>query len=163
MLFNLVTLLYVFICFFLIGVVLLQSGKGGGLGSAFGGGGGGAGQQVFGGAGAGNILTKLTAISAALFMILSITLAYLSSSRDEGLGVAAEEQAAIAAQEDEEQEAADEQSGEDGTEAVGDPGTAELGGGPAPENLDPSANEAVLPEEPVLDLNPVEPSPGGTE
>ena len=96
-------------------------------------------------------------------MLLSITLAYLSSSRDEGLGIAAEEQAAIAAQEDAEQEAADGESAADGAETTGgDPGAAGLGEEPAPMNLDPSANEA-LQEEPVLDLNPVEPNPGGTE
>ncbi|NOY94034.1 MAG: preprotein translocase subunit SecG, partial [Deltaproteobacteria bacterium] len=64
---NFLTILYVAVCIFLILVVLLQSGKGGGMGG-IGGGMGGAGQQVFGGAGAGNLLTKLTGTSAALFM-----------------------------------------------------------------------------------------------
>ena len=89
------TVLYVFVCFFLILVVLLQSGKGGGMGSAFGGSGG-AGQQVFGGAGAGNILTKITAVSAALFMILSATLAYHSSKGQQALLRASERQQAEA-------------------------------------------------------------------
>jgi preprotein translocase subunit SecG len=75
------TILYVLVCFFLIMVVLLQSGKGGGMGSAF----GGTSQTVFGGAGAGNILTKLTAVGAASFMILSATMAYLSSSSESAL------------------------------------------------------------------------------
>ena len=78
------TIVYVLVCLFLILVVLLQSGKGGGMGTALGGGSGGA-QQVFGGAGAGNILTRATAVSAALFMILSATLAYMSSSPDASL------------------------------------------------------------------------------
>jgi preprotein translocase subunit SecG len=75
---TLLTVIYVFICIFLIFVILLQSGRGGGLGGL----GGGTGQQVFGGGGGTNILTRLTSISAALFMLLSVTLAYLSS-RDE--------------------------------------------------------------------------------
>jgi preprotein translocase subunit SecG len=73
--------LYILVCFFLILVVLLQSGRGGGMGSAF----GGTSQAVFGGAGAGNILTKFTAVGAALFMLLSATMAYVSSSSESAL------------------------------------------------------------------------------
>ena len=47
--------------------------------------GGGGGQTVFGGSGAGNLLTRLTTISAALFMILSATLAWMSSRGDSAL------------------------------------------------------------------------------
>src|SRR3954465_11991287 len=75
------TVLYVFVCLFLIFVVLLQAGKGGGMGTAF----GGSSQTVFGGAGAGNFLTRLTVVMAALFMVLSASLAYLSSSSDKAL------------------------------------------------------------------------------
>src|SRR5689334_4540882 len=75
------TILYVFVCVFLILVVLLQAGRGGGMGAAF----GGTSQSVFGGAGAGNFLTRLTVIMAALFMLLSATLAFLSSSSDKAL------------------------------------------------------------------------------
>jgi preprotein translocase subunit SecG len=75
------TILYVFVCIFLIFVVLLQAGRGGGMGAAF----GGSSQTVFGGAGAGNFLTRLTVIMAALFMVLSATLAFLSSSSDKAL------------------------------------------------------------------------------
>ena len=63
-------------------VVLLQQGKGGGMGAAFG---GGAAAQVFGGRGAGNFLTRATAICAAIFMLTSVSLAYLSSSGDRAL------------------------------------------------------------------------------
>lgn len=52
------------------------------MGAAFG---GGAAQQVFGGRGAGNLLTRATAVSATLFMITSVSLAYLSSSGDRAL------------------------------------------------------------------------------
>ncbi|MFZ1862583.1 MAG: preprotein translocase subunit SecG, partial [Polyangiales bacterium] len=72
--YTFVSIIYVFVCLFLILVVLLQSGKGGGLGSAFG---GGTSQQIFGGAGAGNLLTRLTAIFAFAFMGLSVWLAFL--------------------------------------------------------------------------------------
>jgi preprotein translocase subunit SecG len=44
---------------------------------------------VFGGSGAGNFLTRLTVISAALFMLLSATLTYVSSSGEQSLERAA--------------------------------------------------------------------------
>lgn len=81
-----ITVIYVFVCIFLILVVLLQAGRGGGMGAAF----GGSSQTVFGGAGAGNFLQRLTVASASLFMILSATLAYLSSSGEQSLERAAE-------------------------------------------------------------------------
>jgi len=79
------TVLYVIDCLFLILVVLLQAGKGGGLGALS----GGSTQSVFGGAGAANFMTRLTMVVAALFMILSGTLAYLSSSGQRALDDAA--------------------------------------------------------------------------
>jgi preprotein translocase subunit SecG len=78
-------ILYVMVCLFLILVVLLQAGKGG-MGAAF----GGSSQTVFGGSGAGNFLTRLTVISAALFMMLSATLTYVSSSGEKSLERASE-------------------------------------------------------------------------
>lgn len=89
--YTFISIVYVFVCLFLILVVLLQSGKGGGLGSAFG---GGASQQIFGGAGAGNLLTRLTAIFAFAFMALSVWLAYLSTSGEQALDRAVRQQAA---------------------------------------------------------------------
>jgi preprotein translocase subunit SecG len=77
---TVLSILHVVACIFLILVVLLQQGRGGGLGSAFGGGAGG--QQVFGGRGAGNLLTRLTAGFAVVFMTTSVTLAYLASAGD---------------------------------------------------------------------------------
>ena len=77
--------LYVMVCLFLILVVLLQAGKGG-MGAAF----GGSSQTVFGSSGAGNFLTRLTVISAALFMMLSATLTYVSSSGEKSLERASE-------------------------------------------------------------------------
>lgn len=81
MLQTFINIVHVFVCLVLVGVVLLQQGKGGGMGAAF----GGASSQVFGGRGAGNILTRATAICAAIFMLTSVSLAYLSSSGDRAL------------------------------------------------------------------------------
>jgi preprotein translocase subunit SecG len=81
MLSTFVNILHVFVCLVLMFVVLLQQGKGGGMGSAF----GGASAQVFGGSGAGNILTRATAICAGIFMLTSVSLAYMSSSGDRAL------------------------------------------------------------------------------
>lgn len=90
MLSTFVNIIHVFVCLVLMFVVLLQQGKGGGMGSAF----GGASAQVFGGSGAGNILTRATAICAGIFMLTSVSLAYLSSAKDSGLRakIAQEEQ-----------------------------------------------------------------------
>jgi preprotein translocase subunit SecG len=66
--------LHFIVCIVLIGVVLLQRGKGADLGASLGGGGA---NTIFGSRGAGNFLTKLTTASAILFMGTSLTLAYL--------------------------------------------------------------------------------------
>src|SRR5258706_16012717 len=88
-----VTVLHVIVCVFLIAVVLLQRGKGAQVGAVFGGGGG---ATMFGGRGAGNFLTKLTTGAAIVFMITSLSLAYMRINRGERLfeGSAVEEQAA---------------------------------------------------------------------
>lgn len=66
----------------LIGLVLIQQGKGANAGAAFGGGGGGgASSTVFGARGSASFLTRATAILAALFFINSIALAYIASHR----------------------------------------------------------------------------------
>lgn len=81
MLETFIDIIHVFVCVVLMLVVLLQQGKGGGMGAAF----GGSTAQVFGGRGAGNILTRATAICAGIFMLTSVSLAYLSSSGDRAL------------------------------------------------------------------------------
>ncbi len=65
--------LHFIVCFVLIGVVLLQRGKGADLGASLGGGGA---NTIFGGRGAGNFLTKITTASAIIFMGTSLTLSY---------------------------------------------------------------------------------------
>ena len=72
---------HVIACLFLILVVLLQPGKSGGLGAFT----GAAAQQVFGGRGAGNFLSKTTWVTACVFFVTAMTLAYLSSSTDVSL------------------------------------------------------------------------------
>lgn len=77
-----VTVLHVLACLLLVLVVLIQPGKSGGLGAALGGAGA---QQIFGGRGAGNLLTKVTWISASVFFLTSITLAYVATSTGDSL------------------------------------------------------------------------------
>ena len=62
---------HVFICFALIGIVLLQQGKGADVGAAFGGGG----NTFFGASGADNLLTRVTTVIAGCFMVTSVLLA----------------------------------------------------------------------------------------
>lgn len=70
-----VTFIHVLACFILILVVLLQAGKGANMGAAF----GGSSQTVFGSSGAGTFLGKLTATVAIIFMITSLSLAYMAT------------------------------------------------------------------------------------
>lgn len=77
-----ITGLHVFAAVVLILIILIQPGKSGGLTAALGGAGT---QQVFGGRGAGNFLSKGTWILAGTFFLTSVVLAYLSSSTDDSL------------------------------------------------------------------------------
>jgi preprotein translocase subunit SecG len=72
----LLIVVFVIICLFLIGVVLLQTGKSADLAGAFGGQGS---QTAFGPRGAANLLTKLTSWAAVLFMITAIALTIVMS------------------------------------------------------------------------------------
>ena len=66
--------LHFVVCFVLIGVVLLQRGKGADLGASLG---GGSANTIFGSRGAGNFLSRITTASAAIFMCTSLSLSYL--------------------------------------------------------------------------------------
>ncbi len=70
--------LHVIVCFFLIIVVLLQSGKAADLAGAFGGMGS---QTVFGPRGTATVLSKATTIAASLFMVTSLILVILANNR----------------------------------------------------------------------------------
>lgn len=108
--------LHFMVCFVLIAVVLLQRGKGADLGAALGGGGA---NTVFGSRGAGNFLTKLTTASAVVFMLTSISLAYVSSRESE---VGLFDRALLEAEQSEQQSEANPGSG-----GTTDPGLEEVG------------------------------------
>ncbi|MBI3357303.1 MAG: preprotein translocase subunit SecG [Nitrospirae bacterium] len=78
MLYTLVVILHVFVCFLMIGAILLQSGKGAEIGASF----GGSSQTVFGSRGPANFLSKLTVVVAAIFMLTSFSLAILAKQRN---------------------------------------------------------------------------------
>ncbi len=71
-----ITIIHVISSLFLIAVVLLQTGKGADAGAVF----GGSSQTIFGSAGAGNLLTRLTTGTAIVFMVTSIFLTWNSTS-----------------------------------------------------------------------------------
>lgn len=71
--------LHVMLCVFLVLIILLQPGKGGDVGSAFGGGMGGG--NMFGPRGPANLLSRATTLVAVLFMVTSITLALYSNKK----------------------------------------------------------------------------------
>jgi len=73
-----VTTVHILVCFFIIIVVLLQSGKSGDISADFGGQGS---QTAFGPRGAANALSRATTWSAVAFMITSITLSIYASKR----------------------------------------------------------------------------------
>jgi preprotein translocase subunit SecG len=85
---TLLTIVHIAACIFLILVVLLQPGKAGGMGAAF----GGASQAVFGARGATSFLGKITAICAIIFMLTSIGLSYLATSKEKSLREESERQ-----------------------------------------------------------------------
>ncbi len=130
MLTTLIDIIHIFACAVLMFVVLLQQGKGGGMGAAFG---GGAAAQVFGGRGAGNILTRATAVCAAIFMLTSVSLAYLSSSGDRGLKA----RAAMEAQKKAEKGTA--RAKESAPPAPSAPAPATSGGASSPESPSPES------------------------
>jgi len=72
--------IHVLVSIALILIVLLQTGKGADMGAAFG---MGASQTLFGssGSGAGGFLSKATTVAAVIFMLTSLTLAYMSGTR----------------------------------------------------------------------------------
>jgi preprotein translocase subunit SecG len=72
---TLLTVVHVFVCLFLVGIVLLQHGKGADIGATF----GGSSQSLFGTEGPLPLLNKITTAAAIIFMLTSVTLAYISS------------------------------------------------------------------------------------
>jgi len=75
---NLIVVVHVLIALSIIGLVLLQHGKGADMGSGFG---GGASGSLFGATGSANFLSRTTAVLATLFFLSSLGLAYIATNR----------------------------------------------------------------------------------
>ena len=81
---NLVTVIHLLAAFGVIGLVLLQHGKGADMGAAFG---SGASGSLFGVSGSSNFMSRATAICVAIFFSTSLTLAYMSGHRADHVSV----------------------------------------------------------------------------
>ncbi|ASD66678.1 preprotein translocase subunit SecG [Pseudoalteromonas piscicida] len=76
--YEILMVVYLIVALALIGMVLIQQGKGADMGSSFG---AGASATVFGSSGAGNFMTKTTTILATIFFVLSIVLGNLTTGQ----------------------------------------------------------------------------------
>ena len=76
--YNILLFIYVLVCIALIGFILVQQGKGANAGASFG---GGASGTMFGSAGAGNFLTRTSAILATGFFVIALVLGNINSHR----------------------------------------------------------------------------------
>ena len=82
---NVLIVAHVLTALSIIGLVLLQHGKGADMGSGFG---GGASGSLFGATGSANFLSRTTAVMATVFFLLSLALAYVATKKPvEGGGV----------------------------------------------------------------------------
>ena len=75
---NAAIIFHVLVALGIIGLVLLQHGKGADMGSGFG---GGASSSLFGATGSANFLSRTTAVLAAIFFLTSLGLAYLATKK----------------------------------------------------------------------------------
>ena len=75
---SIVIVIHVLVALAIIGLILLQQGKGAEAGASFG---GGASQTVFGSQGGGNFFSKLTAILAFVFFVTSFSLAIIAKNK----------------------------------------------------------------------------------
>ncbi|MDC8756064.1 preprotein translocase subunit SecG [Janthinobacterium fluminis] len=78
MLFKLVVVVQVLAALAIIGLVLLQHGKGADMGAAFG---SGASGSLFGATGSSNFMSKSTGVAAAIFFSATLALSYMSTNR----------------------------------------------------------------------------------
>jgi preprotein translocase subunit SecG len=81
---TVILVLHVLAAAAVIGLVLLQHGKGADMGAAFGGGSAG---SLFGATGSANFLSRATAVIATVFFATSLGLTYLSTGRSDSKGV----------------------------------------------------------------------------
>ena len=79
--FNLVVIIQVISALTIIGLVLLQHGKGADMGAAFG---SGASGSLFGATGSSNFMSKSTGVAAAVFFSATLALAYISAQHNSG-------------------------------------------------------------------------------
>jgi preprotein translocase subunit SecG len=100
---NLIIVTHVLVALAIIGLVLLQHGKGADMGSGFG---GGASSSLFGATGSANFLSRATAVLATVFFILSLVLAYIATNapREGGSVVDRAQRSAPAEKKDEKKE-----------------------------------------------------------
>jgi preprotein translocase subunit SecG len=75
---NVLIVTHVLVALAIIGLVLLQHGKGADMGSGFG---GGASGSLFGATGSANFLSRTTAVLATIFFLLSLALAYVATKK----------------------------------------------------------------------------------
>lgn len=80
---TLIVVVHVVVAVAVVGLVLIQQGKGADAGAAFG---GGASQTVFGSQGSGSFLTRVTSVMALVFFLTSFSLAVLAKQRAEVAG-----------------------------------------------------------------------------
>ncbi len=80
---TIILMVHIVVCLMLIGLILIQHGKGADAGAAaLGGGGGGASSSVFGSQGSGSFLSSTSAVLATIFFITSLSLAYFSGNTE---------------------------------------------------------------------------------
>jgi preprotein translocase subunit SecG len=79
---EILIVIYVLVALMLIGMVLIQQGKGADMGASFGGGGS---NTVFGSTGSGNFMTRTTAILATLFFVISLILGNQAANQEQTL------------------------------------------------------------------------------
>ena len=78
MVFPLVLTIHILVGLCVIGLVLIQHGKGADMGAAFG---SGASGSLFGASGSANFLSRTTAVCAAIFFLTSLSLSYMASTQ----------------------------------------------------------------------------------
>lgn len=82
-LFSIVLVIHLLAAVAIIGLVLMQHGKGADMGAAFGGGSSG---SLFGATGSANFLSRSTGVLAAVFFVTSLTLAYIAANKPKSTG-----------------------------------------------------------------------------
>jgi preprotein translocase subunit SecG len=80
--YEVLVIVYLIVAVMLIGFVLIQQGKGAGMGASFGSGGS---NTVFGSTGSGNFLTRTTAVLATLFFVISLILGNQTADKEKAV------------------------------------------------------------------------------